>query len=111
MVSIYTNVTLEGVNQGLQSLEKGGIPAKFVIIDDGCQSVGSDLGITDLNAIEWKVDNAAIFANHFARIKENHKFRKDGKEGERIEVPAALGLRYITHEINENQAINEYFLS
>lgn len=36
------------------SLEKGGVPAKFVIIDDGWQSVD-----TDPNSIEWKADNTA----------------------------------------------------
>ncbi|KAK4275250.1 hypothetical protein QN277_018366 [Acacia crassicarpa] len=102
--AFYTNVTSEGVNQGLHSLEKGGIPAKFVIIDDGWQSVGSDL-----NAVEWKADNAANFANRLTHIKENHKFQKDGKEGERIEDPA-LGLGYITHEIKENHAIKYIYV-
>lgn len=36
------------------SFEKGGIPAKFVIIDDGWQSVSMDP-----NGTEWKADNAA----------------------------------------------------
>ena len=36
------------------SLEKGGVPAKFVIIDDGWQSVGMDP-----NGSEWKSDFAA----------------------------------------------------
>ncbi|XP_028771504.1 probable galactinol--sucrose galactosyltransferase 1 [Neltuma alba] len=102
--AFYTNVTSEGVNQGLQSLEKGGIPAKFVIIDDGWQSVG-----LDLNAVEWKADNTANFANRLTHIKENHKFQKDGKEGERIEDPS-LGLRYITHEIKEKHAIKHIYV-
>ena len=36
------------------SFEKGGIPAKFVIIDDGWQSVGMDP-----NGVEWKSDSSA----------------------------------------------------
>jgi raffinose synthase len=36
------------------SCEEGGIPAKFVIIDDGWQSVSMDA-----DGIEWKADCAA----------------------------------------------------
>ncbi|KAK9268321.1 hypothetical protein L1049_000069 [Liquidambar formosana] len=52
--AFYTDVTADGVRQGLESLEKGGIPPKFVIIDDGWQSVGMDPTGT-----ESKADNAA----------------------------------------------------
>lgn len=80
--AFYTSVTAEGVRQGLErymlfisfgylwscmlkhrrvnesidscSLEKGGIPPKFVIIDDGWQSVGMDP-----TGIEFKADNMA----------------------------------------------------
>ena len=40
--AFYQEVTQEGVEAGLQSLAAGGAPAKFVIIDDGWQSVGLD---------------------------------------------------------------------
>ncbi|KAI3686161.1 hypothetical protein L1987_79834 [Smallanthus sonchifolius] len=40
--AFYTDVTSEGVKQGLESFQKGGISPKFVIIDDGWQSVGMD---------------------------------------------------------------------
>ncbi|CAI8587081.1 unnamed protein product [Vicia faba] len=33
--AFYTNVTSENVKEGLHSFEDGGVPAKFVIIDDG----------------------------------------------------------------------------
>ncbi|KAF7816027.1 putative galactinol--sucrose galactosyltransferase 1 [Senna tora] len=102
--AFYTNVTSEGVKQGLQSLENGGIPAKFVIIDDGWQSVGMDP-----NSVEWKADNTANFANRLTNIKENHKFQKDGKEGQRIEDPA-LGLRHITNEIKEQHDIKYIYV-
>lgn len=42
----------QGINSC--SFEKGGIPAKFVIIDDGWQSVGMDP-----TGIECKADNTA----------------------------------------------------
>lgn len=40
--AFYQDVTQEGVEAGLESLAAGGTPPKFVIIDDGWQSVGSD---------------------------------------------------------------------
>ncbi|KAH7863764.1 hypothetical protein Vadar_021734 [Vaccinium darrowii] len=35
--AFYTDVVAEGVRNGLESLEKGGIISEFVIIDDGWQ--------------------------------------------------------------------------
>ncbi|MED6208514.1 flavodoxin-like fold protein [Stylosanthes scabra] len=102
--AFYTNVTSDGVKQGLESFEKGGIPAKFVIIDDGWQSVGMDP-----NGIEWKADNCANFANRLTNIKENHKFQKDGKEGQRVEDPA-LGLSHITKEIKEDHGLKHIYV-
>lgn len=97
--AFYTNVTAQGVKEGLESLEKGGIPPKFVIIDDGWQSVGMDPSSEGV-----KADNCANFANRLTNIKENHKFQKDGKEGERVEDPS-LGIQHIVTEIKERHAI------
>ncbi|KAI4307803.1 hypothetical protein L6164_030946 [Bauhinia variegata] len=102
--AFYTNVTSEGVKQGLESFEKGGIPAKFVIIDDGWQSVGVDPDI-----VEFKADYCANFANRLTHIKENYKFQKDGKEGQRVEDPA-LGLRHITTEIKEKHDVKYIYV-
>ncbi|KAF3453252.1 hypothetical protein FNV43_RR03692 [Rhamnella rubrinervis] len=102
--AFYTDVTSEGVKQGLDSLEKGGIPPKFVIIDDGWQSVSMDS-----NGVEWKADNSANFANRLTHIKENHKFQKDGKEGHRVEDPA-LGLRHIVSEIKDKHALKYVYV-
>ncbi|KAJ7963496.1 Alkaline alpha-galactosidase seed imbibition protein [Quillaja saponaria] len=102
--AFYTDVTSEGVKQGLQSLEKGGIPPKFVIIDDGWQSVSMDA-----TGIEFKADNTANFANRLTHIKENYKFQKDGKEVERVEDPA-LGLRHITDDIRLKHAIKYIYV-
>ncbi|KAF8751015.1 hypothetical protein HU200_012312 [Digitaria exilis] len=91
--AFYTNVTAEGVKEGLQSFEKGGVSPKFVIIDDGWQSVSMDpVGIACL------ADNSANFANRLTHIKENHKFQKNGREGHREDDPAK-GLAHIVNEI------------
>ncbi|CAN6696467.1 unnamed protein product [Malus baccata var. baccata] len=97
--AFYTDVTSEGLKQGLQSLESGGAPPKFVILDDGWQSVDMDS-----SGVGYDADNAANFANRLTHIKENHKFQKDGKEGHRVEDPA-LGLRHIVTEIKEKHAL------
>lgn len=99
--AFYTNVTAEGVKQGLQSLEKGSIPPKFVIIDDGWQSVAMDP-----NGIPCEDDNCANFANRLTHIKENYKFQKDGKEGHRVED----GFRHIISEIKEEHALKYIYV-
>lgn len=91
--AFYTNVTAQGVKEGLQSFEKGGVSPRFVIIDDGWQSVAMDpVGIACIS------DNSANFANRLTHIKENHKFQKNGREGHREDDPAK-GLAHIVNEI------------
>ncbi|XP_047079786.1 probable galactinol--sucrose galactosyltransferase 1 isoform X2 [Lolium rigidum] len=91
--AFYTDVTAEGVKEGLQSLEKGGAAPKFVIIDDGWQSVSMDPAGTACIS-----DNAANFANRLYDIKENYKFQKNGRMGHREDDPAN-GLAHIVSEI------------
>ncbi|OAY51330.1 probable galactinol--sucrose galactosyltransferase 1 [Manihot esculenta] len=102
--AFYTDVTAEGVKRGLESLSKGGISPKFVIIDDGWQSVGMDP-----TSIEAKADNTANFSNRLTHIKENHKFQKNGKEGQRVEDPA-LGLRHIVTEVKEHHRLKYVYV-
>lgn len=102
--AFYTDVTAEGVKRGLESISKGGISPKFVIIDDGWQSVGMDP-----TSIEAKADNTANFSNRLTHIKENHKFQKNGKEGQRVEDPA-LGLRHIVTEVKEHHRLKYVYV-
>uniref|UniRef100_A0A7N1A411 galactinol--sucrose galactosyltransferase n=1 Tax=Kalanchoe fedtschenkoi TaxID=63787 RepID=A0A7N1A411_KALFE len=102
--AFYTDVTADGVREGLRSLEKGGIPPKFVIIDDGWQSVGKDPF-----SVDCKADNTANFANRLTDIKENHKFQKDGKEGERVEDPS-MGLSHFVSELKDNHSLKYVYV-
>ncbi|KAL0362977.1 UNVERIFIED_CONTAM: putative galactinol--sucrose galactosyltransferase 1 [Sesamum calycinum] len=102
--AFYTNVTAEGVKQGLESFEQGGIPPKFVIIDDGWQSVGMDP-----TSEKAQADNSANFANRLTNIKENHKFQKDGKQGERVEDPA-MGISHIVSEIKDQHSVKYVYV-
>ncbi|XP_068643637.1 probable galactinol--sucrose galactosyltransferase 1 [Aristolochia californica] len=97
--AFYTDVTAEGVKQGLESLEKGGSPPKFVIIDDGWQSIGMDG-----NGIAFNGEHSANFANRLTHIKENHKFQRNGNEGHREEDPA-MGFSHIISEIKQKHDV------
>ncbi|KAH6819154.1 Raffinose synthase family protein [Perilla frutescens var. frutescens] len=73
--AFYQEVTQEGVEAGLQSLEAGSTPPKFVIIDDGWQSVGSD----DHQQQQEEEKQKEIGQPQLLRltgIKENEKFQK-----------------------------------
>ncbi|XP_076958835.1 putative galactinol--sucrose galactosyltransferase 6 isoform X2 [Bidens hawaiensis] len=68
--AFYQDVTQEGVESGLKSLADGGTPAKFVIIDDGWQSVGSD----DKKITESEESQPLM---RLTGIKENEKFQNE----------------------------------
>lgn len=65
--AFYQDVTQEGVESGLKSLADGGTPAKFVIIDDGWQSVGAD---------KKKIGESQPLMR-LTGIKENEKFKSE----------------------------------
>ncbi|KAF0901643.1 hypothetical protein E2562_003596 [Oryza meyeriana var. granulata] len=92
--AFYQDVTQEGVEAGLRSLTAGGAPPKFVIIDDGWQSVGTD----QLNPDDAK-DKQPLLAR-LTGIKENSKFQDgdDPAAGIKTVVRAAkekYGLKYV----------------
>jgi len=97
--AFYQDVTQEGVEAGLRSLIAGGAPPKFVIIDDGWQSVGTDKSAateTDEPAGEDKPP----LLSRLTGIKENSKFQDvdDPAAGIRTVVRAAkeeYGLKYV----------------
>lgn len=102
--AFYTSVSKEGVKEGLQSFEKGGTTPKFVIIDDGWQSVSMDPAGTACIS-----GNSANFANRLYHIKENHKFQKNGRKGHREEDPAN-GLAHIVSEIKEKHELKYVYI-
>lgn len=64
--AFYQEVTQEGVEAGLNTLAAGGMPPKFIIIDDGWQSVGSD---------PHKEETSEKPLMRLTAIKENSKFQ------------------------------------
>ncbi|XP_072951405.1 probable galactinol--sucrose galactosyltransferase 2 [Typha angustifolia] len=87
--AFYTDVTAEGVHQGLKSLSDGGAPPRFLIIDDGWQQIGSELK-EQSGAV---VQEGAQFASRLTGIKENAKFQK--RDGEKDQT---LGLKLLVEE-------------
>ncbi|KAH8481684.1 hypothetical protein H0E87_029248 [Populus deltoides] len=72
--AFYQEVTQEGVEAGLESLASGGTPPKFVIIDDGWQSVGGDPQEESNDQDEKKENQQPLL--RLTGIKENAKFQK-----------------------------------
>ncbi|RRT82849.1 hypothetical protein B296_00003985 [Ensete ventricosum] len=90
--AFYQDVTQDGVEAGLRSLTAGGAPPRFVIIDDGWQSVGSDQ-----SAEETEKPSPLL---RLTGIKENGKFRskEDPAAGIKTIVQTAkdkYGLKYV----------------
>ncbi|KAG0481862.1 hypothetical protein HPP92_009946 [Vanilla planifolia] len=91
--AFYTDVTADGVIQGLQSLSRGRTPPRFLIIDDGWQQIGSEVK----NMSNAVVQEGAQFASRLTGIKENFKFqRKNGKQHEESEQDS--GLKVLVEE-------------
>ncbi|KAL3362891.1 hypothetical protein AABB24_012271, partial [Solanum stoloniferum] len=87
--AFYQEVTQEGVEAGLESLTAGGIPPKFIIIDDGWQSVGGDL----------EVDKPLM---RLTGLKENEKFQKK-------EDPT-VGIKNIVNIAKEKYGLNYVYV-
>nr|XP_018679880.1 PREDICTED: probable galactinol--sucrose galactosyltransferase 2 isoform X2 [Musa acuminata subsp. malaccensis] len=94
--AFYTDVTAEGVDQGLRSLSAGGAPPRFLIVDDGWQQIGSE--VRDQTAAV--VQEGAQFASRLTGIKENAKFQRKQGEGER-----RSGLKQVVEEVKKRRDV------
>jgi raffinose synthase len=97
--AFYTDVTADGVKQGLRSLAEGGAPPRFLIIDDGWQQIGSenkeDPGVA--------VQEGAQFASRLTGIKENTKFQSKKQE----ETP---GLKQLVDETKKEHGVKSVYV-
>ncbi|XP_022145075.1 probable galactinol--sucrose galactosyltransferase 6 isoform X2 [Momordica charantia] len=96
--AFYQEVTQEGVEAGLESLSAGGAPPKFVIIDDGWQSVDGDP--QEENEVEGEKQPKQPPLLRLTAIRENSKFqnKEDQTEGIKRIVNIAknkYGLKYV----------------
>lgn len=101
--AFYTDVTAEGVDEGLKSLSEGGTPPRFLIIDDGWQQIGSE--VEDPKAT---VQEGAQFASRLTGIKENYKFQKHRKGTEIAKDPP--GLKHVVEEAKEHHSVKYVYV-
>ncbi|XP_074578056.1 putative galactinol--sucrose galactosyltransferase 6 isoform X2 [Curcuma longa] len=94
--AFYQDVTQEGVEAGLRSLSDGGAPPRFVIIDDGWQSVGPD------NDDDSGRDGRPTPLPRLTGIKENGKFQSQ-------DDPAA-GIKTIVRTAKENYGLKYVYV-
>ncbi|CAI9761153.1 unnamed protein product [Fraxinus pennsylvanica] len=99
--AFYTDVTAEGVEEGLKSLSRGGTPPRFLIIDDGWQQIGSEVK-EDPNCV---VQEGAQFANRLIGIRENKKFQKNGKTKEQDP-----GLKHVVEDAKQQHHVKYVYV-
>uniref|UniRef100_A0A5B7B526 galactinol--sucrose galactosyltransferase n=1 Tax=Davidia involucrata TaxID=16924 RepID=A0A5B7B526_DAVIN len=95
--AFYTQVSPNGIKEGLQSFSEGGCSPKFLIIDDGWQETVNEFHKEGEPLIE-----GTQFATRLVDIKENSKFKGTGSDHsctdlrEFIEViKEKYGLKYV----------------
>uniref|UniRef100_A0A453E8A9 galactinol--sucrose galactosyltransferase n=1 Tax=Aegilops tauschii subsp. strangulata TaxID=200361 RepID=A0A453E8A9_AEGTS len=97
--AFYTDVTADGVKQGLRSLAEGGAPPRFLIIDDGWQQIGSE----NKEDPSVAVQEGAQFASRLTGIKENTKFQSEQQE----ETP---GLKRLVEETKKEHGVKSVYV-
>uniref|UniRef100_A0A0E0LIE5 galactinol--sucrose galactosyltransferase n=1 Tax=Oryza punctata TaxID=4537 RepID=A0A0E0LIE5_ORYPU len=107
--AFYTDVTADGVKQGLRSLANGGAPPRFLIVDDGWQQIGTEEDDKNKDTDEHPavaVQEGAQFASRLTGIKENAKFQnKNGGDGG--ETP---GLRLLVEEVKGEHGVRQVYV-
>lgn len=103
--AFYTDVTAEGVEQGLKSLSEGGTPPRFLIIDDGWQQIESKA--KDPGCV---VQEGAQFATMLTGIKENAKFqkKKNGQNNEQSEQTS--GLKHLVDGVKQHHNVKNVYV-
>eukprot|EP00271_Cylindrocystis_brebissonii_P015187 TRINITY_DN373_c0_g1_i1.p1 TRINITY_DN373_c0_g1~~TRINITY_DN373_c0_g1_i1.p1 ORF type:complete len:829 (+),score=84.97 TRINITY_DN373_c0_g1_i1:41-2527(+) len=95
--AFYTDVSVDGVHDGLSSLAAGGCPAKFLIIDDGWQSVAGDADMTNSVATV-----GTQYAKRLTGVKANSKFEQRARH-----VPGVDALVELGHVVQEMKASHD----
>lgn len=79
--AFYTEVSPQGIKEGLQSFLEGGCLPKFLIIDDGWQETVNEFSKEGEPFIE-----GTQFASRLVDIKENNKFKSSGSDNTCIDL-------------------------
>ncbi|GAV57293.1 Raffinose_syn domain-containing protein [Cephalotus follicularis] len=98
--AFYTDVTAEGVEEGLKSLSEGGTPPRFLIIDDGWQQIEAKEKNPDC-----VVQEGAQFASRLTGIKENTKFQKNSPSNEQVS-----GLKLVVDDAKQRHNVKYVYV-
>ncbi|CAJ1911368.1 unnamed protein product [Sphenostylis stenocarpa] len=98
--AFYTDVTAEGVEEGLKSLSEGGTPPRFLIIDDGWQQIESKQ-----KDVDCVVQEGAQFATRLTGIKENTKFQKKTQSNDQIS-----GLKHLVDGVKQHHNVKNVYV-
>ncbi|XP_075503723.1 putative galactinol--sucrose galactosyltransferase 2 [Primulina tabacum] len=96
--AFYTEVSPNGIKEGLQSFKEGGISPKFLIIDDGWQETVNEFIKEGEPLIE-----GTQFATRLVDIKENSKFKGE-LDG------SSANLKQLIHYIKENYGLKYVYM-
>uniref|UniRef100_A0ACD5U4J4 Uncharacterized protein n=1 Tax=Avena sativa TaxID=4498 RepID=A0ACD5U4J4_AVESA len=99
--AFYTDVTADGVKEGLRTLAEGGAPPRFLIIDDGWQQIDS-YDSKDYTGVD--VQEGAQFASRLTGIKENAKFQSS----KNAKYPA--GLKQLVDETKKEHGVKSVYV-
>ncbi|KAL3824908.1 hypothetical protein ACJIZ3_020937 [Penstemon smallii] len=97
--AFYTEVSPNGIKDGLQSFKEGGISPKFLIIDDGWQETENEFHKEGEPIIE-----GTQFATRLTDIKENIKFKASDSDG------TSTNLKELIHYIKENYGLKYVYM-
>ncbi|KAF7123407.1 hypothetical protein RHSIM_Rhsim12G0169600 [Rhododendron simsii] len=92
--AFYKDVTPQGVKEGIESLLEGGVPPKFVIIDDGWQETVNEFQRDDEPFIEGTFVEESFFAWRLVDIIENSKFRDNDACSDLHEFVTSIKEKY-----------------
>ncbi|KAK9267795.1 hypothetical protein L1049_010231 [Liquidambar formosana] len=93
--AFYHKVNPQGIKDGLESLSRGGTPARFLIIDDGWQNTSNEFQKEGEPFVE-----GSQFGGRLVSVGENSKFRKSANEA-LSEAPTG-GLKDFVKEIKSS---------
>ncbi|KAL1542017.1 putative galactinol--sucrose galactosyltransferase 2 isoform X2 [Salvia divinorum] len=97
--AFYTDVTPNGIKDGLQSFKEGGISPKYLIIDDGWQETENEFKKEGDPFIE-----GTQFATRLTDIKENSKFKISESDG------STTNLKELIYQIKENYGLKYVYM-
>ncbi|KAJ1403274.1 Glycosyl hydrolases 36 [Sesbania bispinosa] len=97
--AFYTEVSPQGIREGIQSLSNGGCSPKFIIIDDGWQET-----LNEFHKEGEPIIEGTQFSTRLIDIKENKKFSNAGSDN------SCNNLHDFVHSIKQNLSVKYVYM-